>query len=52
MGYYIISIYDKSKYITTIVREVGKFQYNVLPMGMVMSGYIFQAKVNKLLGNI
>ena len=32
--------------------EFGRFQYNVLPMGIFMSGDIFQYKFNKLLGDI
>ena len=36
----------------TIVTEFGKFKYNRLPMGMCASGDIFQAKVDKLLGDI
>jgi len=35
--------------LTTIVTEFGKFRYNVLPMGLCISGDIFQAKVNELL---
>ena len=37
---------------TTIVTEFRKFRYNSLPMGMCASEYIFQAKVNEILGNI
>ena len=51
-GYYTIQLGTKYKDITTTVTEFIKFQYNVFPMGMVMSGDIFQAKVNELLGNI
>ena len=52
MGYYTIQIDAKSKDITNIVTQFGKFQYNVLVIGMVMSGDILQAIVNKLLGYI
>ena len=52
MGYYMIQLYYKSKYITTIETEFGKIRYNILQMEMVSSGDIFQAKVNELLGNI
>ena len=52
MGYYTIQLDEKYKYVMTIVTEFGKLQYNVLPMGMVMSGYIFLYKVNKIIGNI
>ena len=48
----MIQIYAKSKDITTVVTEFIKFQYNVLPMGMGISGYIFQAEFNELLGCI
>ena len=49
MGYYTIQLSPKSKDLTTIVTEFGKFRYNVLPMGLCISGDIFQAKVNELL---
>ena len=52
MGYYTIRLDPASKDITTIVTEFGKFRYNVLPMGMCVSGDIFQAKVYELLGDI
>ena len=52
MGYYTIDLAESSKDITTIVTEFGKFRYNKLPMGMCISGDIFQAKVNELLGDI
>ena len=51
MGYYTIGLAESSKDITTIVTEFGKFCYK-LPMGMCISGDIFQAKVNELLGDI
>ena len=35
-----------------IFTEFGTFGYNCLPMGMCASGDIFQAKVDKLIGNI
>ena len=37
---------------TTIVTESGKFYYICLPMGMYNVGDLFQAKVDKLLGDI
>ena len=37
---------------TPIVTESGRLRYNGLPMGMCASGDIFQAKVEKLLGDI
>ena len=52
MGYYTIQIDAKPKDIMTIVTEFRKFQYNVLPMEMVISGDIFQTKVNELIENI
>ena len=52
MGYYTISLYPSIQEITTIVTEFGKFRYNRLHMGVCASGYIFQAKVDKLLGDI
>ena len=53
MGYYTIQLSPKSKDLTTIVTEFGKYRFNVLPMGLgIVSGDIFQAKVNELLGDI
>ena len=52
MGYYIIRLSPASQDTTTVVTELGKFKYNFLPMGMRASGYIFQAKVDELLGDI
>ena len=37
---------------TTIVTELGKFKYYHLPMSMCAFGDIFQAKVDKMPGNI
>ena len=36
----------------TIITEFGKFRYNSLPMVMCASGDIFQAKLDKLHGDI
>ena len=52
MEYYTIRISPAIQYMTTIVTEFGKFKYNFLPMGMCASGNIFQAKVDKILGDI
>ena len=52
MGNYTISISPASQDMTTIVTEFGKLRYNFLPMGMCTLGDIFQAKVDKLLGDI
>ena len=51
-GYYTIIFFPTSQEMTTIVTEFGKFKYNCLPMGMCALGYILQAKVYKLLGDI
>ena len=52
VGYYTIRISPASQNMTTIVTEFGEFRYNCLPMGMCASGYIFQAKVDKLIFDI
>ena len=52
MRYYTIRLYPTSQDMTTIVTEYGKFRYNRLPMGMCTLGDIFQAKVDKILGDI
>ena len=52
MGYYTIRLSPISQDMTMIVTEFGEFRYNRLPMGMWDSGYIFQGKVDTLLGQI
>ena len=52
MGYYTMKALPASQDMMTIATEVGKFRYNRLPMGICVSGDIFQAKVDKLLGDI
>ena len=52
MGYYTTRLSPASQDMMTIVTEFGKFRYNCLPMGMCTSGDIFQAKLDKLLGDI
>ena len=52
MGYYTIRLSPASQDMITIVTEFGKSIYNRIPMGMCASGYIFQAKVEELLGDI
>ena len=51
MGYYAIKLLPDIQDMTTIVTGFGKFIYNRLPMGMCASVDIFQAKVDKLLGD-
>ena len=52
IGYYTIRLSLASQDMTTIITEFGKFGYNCLPIGMCASVDIFQAKLDKLLGNI
>ena len=52
MVYYTIRLFPASHYMTSIVTEFGKFEYNCFPMVMYASGDIFQDKVDDLLGNI
>ena len=52
MGYYNMRLSPASQDMTKIATEFGKFKYNRLPMGMCALGDIFQAKVDKLLGDI
>ena len=52
MGYYTIRLYPAIQDMTMIVTEFGKFIDNCSPMDMCTLGYIFQAKVYELLGDI
>ena len=52
MGYCTIRLLSVSQEMKTIVTEFGKFIYNCLPMAICTSGYIFQAKLGELIGDI
>ena len=52
MGYFTIRLSPDSQDMKMIVTKFSKFGYNRLPMGMCASGDIFQAIVDKLLGDI
>ena len=52
VGYYTIRLSPASQYMTTIVTKFGKLKYNLLPMGMCASRDIFQAIIDKLIGDI
>ena len=52
VGYYTMGLSPARQDMTTIVTEFGKFRYNFLPMGMCALGYIFQSKVDELIGDI
>ena len=52
MGYFTTPLAECSKDVTTIVTEFGKFRYTCLPMGMVISGNVFQSKMYDLISDI
>ena len=52
MGYYTTSISPAIQDMAKIVTEFGTFRYNSLHMGMCSLGCIFQAKLDKLFGDI
>ena len=52
IGYYTIRLPPASQDMATIVTEFGKFGYNRIPMGMCVSGDIFQSKVDEILYDI
>ena len=49
MGYWGMELSKKAKEYCTIICPWGMYTYNVLPMGCVNSGDVFQARMNKLL---
>ena len=51
MSYYTILLAECSNSITTIVTEFSKFRYTCLPIGIVISGNVFQSKVYDLIGD-
>ena len=51
-GYYNIRLLPTIYDIMMIVTEFGKFKYKFLPVGMSDSGDVFQAKVDKIIGDI
>ena len=52
IGYYTIDLFPESHDLTTIVTEFGKFRYNIVLTVLCASSDIFQAKVDKLIGDI
>ena len=52
MGYCTIILSSSIQDMASIVPEFGKFKYNCLIMGICTSGYIFQAKVDEVIGDI
>ena len=52
MGYWTIELDPTTKNMMTIMTEFGKFRYNVLPMGFVISSDVFQSIIMELLGAI
>ena len=52
MGYFNKRLFPAGQYMPIIATEFGKFMYNRLPMRMCASVDIFQAKVEKLHGDI
>jgi hypothetical protein len=49
MGYYHITLSEKSKEMCTITTQWGKYEYQRLPMGLCNSPDIFQEKMTELL---
>ena len=52
MGYYAMEMDEMAKKICTIVLPWGFYQYNMLPMGIIVATDIFQARMNELLGDL
>ena len=52
MGYYAMELNEQAKKICTIVLPWGFYQYNMLPMGVVVATDIFQARLGDLLGDL
>ena len=52
IGYYTISLYPAIQDMMNMVTEFGKFGYNRFSMGIWDLGYIFQAKVEEIIGDI
>ena len=52
MGYYAIEMDEAAKKICTIVLPWGFYQYNMLPMGLIIATDVFQARMNDLVGEL
>ena len=52
MRYHVIRLSPANQYMKMIVTEFVKFRYNCLPMGMCATGNKFQAKEEKLPGDM
>ena len=51
-GYYQMPLDEESKKLCTIVLPFGKFEYQVLPMGICIAGDVFQERMNELFGHL
>jgi len=53
-GYYQMPLHvdEESKKMCTIVLPFGKFEYQVLPMGICIAGDVFQERMNELFGHL
>ncbi len=52
MQYYTFALDDKSKDLTTIVTPIGKYCYNILPMGLTFSPNFAQKTMKNIFQNI
>ena len=48
MGYYNISLTDAAKKVCMITTPFGKYEYNILPMGVCIAPYLFQEQMSAL----
>jgi hypothetical protein len=51
-GYWMIGLDEESSLLTTFSTPYGRFKFNRLPFGLVVSQDIFQRKMDKLFGQL
>ena len=47
-GYWIEELHSKSRKLTTMALDIGRFQWTRLPMGFIIAQDVFQRKLNSI----
>ena len=47
-GYWIVELHPKSRKLTTMALDIGRFQWTILPMGSIIAQDIFQRKLDSI----
>ena len=51
-GYWMVELHPKSRKLTTMVLDIGRFQWTQLPMGSIIAQDVFQRKLDSIFFDI